>query len=196
MSLTVDEVIGTPFGTSAHSFVSCVLRVEQSVPEYNARSTVFLKHRTNWDSVRSLVRSFTWNTILESADLLVAIDRAIGEVIGRYVPTTVLRIRSGGKQWFDGSCWRAYNAKQTAYVPDVEHAMLNIGVNLCLLVMRPRWSMVPQGSRIMSTQGYSEALYPSIPAPVTFYSCSQGTGCGLVVVPAEKSSLLDSQSGQ
>ena len=45
----------------------------------------------------------------------ISCDRAIGEVIGRYVPTTVLRSRSGDKQWFDASCWRAYDAKQTAY---------------------------------------------------------------------------------
>ena len=81
-----------------------MLRVEQSVPEYNARSTVFLKHRTNWDCVRSAVRSFSWSTILKSADPLVAFDRATGEVIGRYVPTTVLSSRSGHKQWFDASC--------------------------------------------------------------------------------------------
>ena len=37
----VDVVIGTLLGTSDHCFVSCVLRVEQSVPEYNVRSTPF-----------------------------------------------------------------------------------------------------------------------------------------------------------
>ena len=38
-------------------------------------------------------------------------------------------------------------------VPGEEHAMLNIGVNLCLLVLRPRESMVLQGSCIMSAPG-------------------------------------------
>ena len=38
-------------------------------------------------------------------------------------------------------------------MPGVEHAMLNIGVNLCLLVLRPRGSMVLQGSHIMSAPG-------------------------------------------
>ena len=38
-------------------------------------------------------------------------------------------------------------------VPGVEHAMLNIGVNLCLLELRPRVSMVLQGSSIMSAPG-------------------------------------------
>ena len=44
----VDVVVGTILGTSDHCFVSCVLRVEQSVPKYNVRSPVFLKHSTTW----------------------------------------------------------------------------------------------------------------------------------------------------
>ena len=39
-------VDGTPLVTLNHCFFSCMLRVERSVPEYNYRSTVFLKHRT------------------------------------------------------------------------------------------------------------------------------------------------------
>ena len=93
----VDVVVSTPLGTSDHCFVSCALRVEQSVPEYNIRSSIFLKHRTNWNCVCSAVRSFTWSTILKSADPLASFDRAIGEVIGRHVPTTVLQSRSGDK---------------------------------------------------------------------------------------------------
>ena len=37
----VDVVVGTPLGTSEHCFCSCVLRVEQSVPEYDVKSSVF-----------------------------------------------------------------------------------------------------------------------------------------------------------
>ena len=74
---------------SALQITALSVRVEQSVPEYNVRGTVFLKHRSNWDSVGSAVRSFSWSTILQSADPLVAFDRATGAVIGRYVPTTV-----------------------------------------------------------------------------------------------------------
>ena len=42
----VNVFVGTPLGTTDLCFVSCVLRVEQSV--YNVRSTVFLKHGTKW----------------------------------------------------------------------------------------------------------------------------------------------------
>ena len=76
----VDVFVGTPLGTSDHCFVSCVLRVEQSVPEYNIRSTVVLKHHTNWDNVRCAVRSFSLSTILKSFDPLDAFDRASGEL--------------------------------------------------------------------------------------------------------------------
>ena len=72
---------------------------------------VFLKHSTNWDSVRSAVRSFTWSTILKPADPLVAFGRAIGEIVS----TTVFRSRSGDGQWLDASCRRVCDAKQTAY---------------------------------------------------------------------------------
>ena len=91
------------------------------------------------------VRSFTWSIILKLADEWDAFDRAIGEVIVRYVPTTVLHNRSGDKQWFDASCWRSYDAKQTLIMLCVKHAMLNIWVNLFLLMLRPRGSMVLQG---------------------------------------------------
>ena len=37
----VDVVVGTPLGTSDHCLVSYVLRVEQSVPEYNVRVVSF-----------------------------------------------------------------------------------------------------------------------------------------------------------
>ena len=73
----VDVVVGTPLGTSDHRLVSFVLRIVQSVPKYNVRSTVFLKHHTNFDHVCGAFRSFTWSTILGSADPLVAFDRAI-----------------------------------------------------------------------------------------------------------------------
>ena len=76
-----DVVVGTPLCTSDHCFVNCVLRVEQSVPEYNVRSSVFQKHRSHWDSVRNAVRSFTLSTILKSADPLVAFNLVLGEVI-------------------------------------------------------------------------------------------------------------------
>ena len=77
----VPDIVDNPLGTSDHCFIGHELCVEQSVPEHNVRSTAFLMHRTNWGSICSAVRSFTWSTILKSANPLVAFDRAIGKVI-------------------------------------------------------------------------------------------------------------------
>ena len=54
----ISLLVGTPLGTSDHCFVSCVFRVEQSVSEYNIRSTVFVKS--------ALEKSVDfWHTILK-----------------------------------------------------------------------------------------------------------------------------------
>ena len=66
--------VGTPLGTSDHCFVSCVHEVEQSVQEYNIRSTLLLKHYTNWDNVCCAVRSFSWSTIWLDASCQRAYD--------------------------------------------------------------------------------------------------------------------------
>ena len=145
--------VGTPLGTSDCCLLSCVLRVEQSVPEYNVRITVFLKHRTNWDNVRCAIKSFARSTILKSADPLNAFDRAIVEVTGRFVPTTVLCSLSGDKQWFDASCRRAYDAKQTAYRAWCRARSADHCCRFVLARVRPRESMVLQGSHFINAKG-------------------------------------------
>ena len=146
----VDVFVGTPLGTSEHCFVSCVLRVEQSVPEYNIRSSVFLKHRTNWDDVRCAVGSFAWSSILKSADPLDAFDRAIGEVIGRLVPTTVLHSRSETGNGLMPAAGELMMLGRLLIMPGVQHAVQITGADLCLLVLSPRDSKVLQWSHIMN----------------------------------------------
>ena len=109
--------VGIPLKIFDHCFVS--FRVEHSVLEFNIRSTVLLKHSTNWDNVCCAVRSFTWSTILMSADPLDSLSRAIGEVIGRLVSTTVLCNRSGDMQWFDASCRELMMLSRLLIMPGV-----------------------------------------------------------------------------
>ena len=88
-------------------------------------------------------------------------------------------------------------------VPGVEHAMQNIGVNLCLLILRTRGSMVLQGSHNERTRNalkhstcshkWWETLNGSIfvvKPSISALSCPRG---GLVAAPAEKASLKGSQ---
>ena len=60
----VNVVVGTPFGTSDHCFVRCVLRVVQSFAgvqyqKYCLSQTLYQL----WQSPSSAVTSFTWRTI-------------------------------------------------------------------------------------------------------------------------------------
>ena len=79
-------------------------------------------------------------------------DRVIREVINRLVTTTVLRRSTKVlyQQWFDASCWRAYDVSGLLIMPGADHAVPIIGVDLCLLMPRPIGSMVLQGSLIMN----------------------------------------------
>ena len=87
--------------------------------ERQCRNYCFLNRCTIRDGVRSAVRSLICmeHHFEVSWSIIDAFYRAIGEVIGRYVSTTVLRSWSGSgdKQLFDASCWRAHDAKRTAY---------------------------------------------------------------------------------
>ena len=80
-------------------------------------------------------------------------------VVGRFVPTTVLRRRSKDKQQFDASCLRAYDAKQTAYRAWCRAGNTEHWGQFVLARARPRGSMVLQGSLIMSSPGILKTLY-------------------------------------
>ena len=107
--------LGSPLGTSDHCFVKCELLVEQVIPGHNIRRVVHLKRIINWDNARNAVRSLSWSTILRSADPLGALNSALSEVVSQFVPSTMVRSRSGEKHWFDCNCRRAFDAKQTTY---------------------------------------------------------------------------------
>ena len=111
----ITTISRSPLGTSDPCFVNCELLVDQVIPEHNIGCVVHLKHRINWHNVRNAVRSLSWRTIFLSADPIGALNSAVSEDVSRFVPTMVVRSRSGDKHWFDSNCRRAYDAKQTAY---------------------------------------------------------------------------------
>ena len=124
----------------------------------------------------------------------------VHEVIGRFVPTTILRRRSGDKQWFDASYRRAYDVKQTAYRAWCRTRRLLRSI--CSCSFWPREFMVLQmdshNERTRNTLKHStcshkwwETLEGSIFGVMP--SALRGpVGC-LVVAIAENASVLGSQ---
>ena len=99
-----------------HSWLcQLMLRSEQTMPDCYARSTVFLEHFTNWDSVHNEVKSFTWSTIFKSPDSLEAFTVLLVMSLVYSCSTTVSRCRSWDNKWFDASCGGAYDDKHTSY---------------------------------------------------------------------------------
>ena len=87
---------------------------------------------------------------MRSADPIGALNSAVSEVVSRFVPTTVVRSRSGDNHWFDSNCRRAYDAKQTAYSA---WSRERGGISLCTLIPRHSGSMGLQWHLIMSVPG-------------------------------------------
>ena len=91
---------------------------------------------------------------MKSADPLDAFNRAIGQVISRLVFTSVLHSRSGDNNGLILAAGREFMMlSRMLIMPGVEEPVQIIGVNLNLLIVRPRGSMVLQGSHIMNAPG-------------------------------------------
>ena len=164
----------------------------------------FFKHRTNYYSVRSAGRSLRWSTILKSVDPLVAFERAIGDVICRCIPTTVLRGKSGAKQWFDANCRRAYDAKQTAYrawcrARNAEHwgrfLLVRAEAQSAYGAAKESHNELTRNTlkHFSCSHRWWETLKGSIFGVNPSIHALMGPGGGLVTAPAAKTSLLDSQ---
>ena len=137
---------------------------------------------------------------MKSANPLHAFDRAVGEVNGRLVPTTVLRSRSEDKQWFDACCRTAYDAKQTAYRTHNAHhwgrfVLARAEVQRVYGAARESYNVCIKNTLKHSTcsRKWWEALKGSIFGVKQSIPAQRDHGCGLVVAPAEKDSLLSSQ---
>ena len=105
------------------------------------------------DCTISEVSSFTWSTILKSAEPSVVFDRAFGEVIGigMFLPlfwVIDLKIINGLIP-----AAREPMILDRLLIAGSTIEVIDIGDTLCFLVLRPRGSMALQGSRIMSAQG-------------------------------------------
>ena len=111
----IDVSVSAPLGSSDHCFLSVCARVHQIVHDHTITRHVLLKHSVNWDSVREAVKEFSWSTIVKADDPVDYLNNLVLDVITKFIPSRVIKVRSRDKPWFDESCRRAFDAKQTAY---------------------------------------------------------------------------------
>ena len=107
--------VGTPIGTSDHSFVSAIIRTEQIVPEVTSSRKIYLKSQGDWDGVRNDIKHLDWSNLYRQDDVIESFTAACLESQERRIPSRVVTFRNKDKAWFNYDCKRAYLDKQEAY---------------------------------------------------------------------------------
>ena len=64
----------------------------QEVPNWCVSSKVFLNHQVNWNTVCGAIRELPWHYIWLSDNPVEVLKEHLSLLVGRYVPTKVIRV--------------------------------------------------------------------------------------------------------
>ena len=88
----------------------------QVVPNLCVSRKVFLKHQVNCNTVCGATRELPWRNIWLCDNPVEVLKEHLSQLVGRYVPTKVIRVRNKDKPWFDDQCRHAFGFKQKAHI--------------------------------------------------------------------------------
>ena len=77
---------------------------------------VFLKRQVNWNTVCGAKRELPYRNIWLSDNPVQVFNEHLSLLVGRYVPTKVIRVRNKDKPWFDDQCRHAFGLKQEPHL--------------------------------------------------------------------------------
>ena len=86
-----------PISNSDHSSLSAVISMAQAVPNLCVSRKVFLKHQVNWNTGCGAIRELPWHNIWLSDNPVEVLNEYLSLLVGRYVPTKVIRVRNKDK---------------------------------------------------------------------------------------------------
>ena len=73
----------------------------QAVPNLCVRRKIFLKHQVNWNTVSGAIQDLPWRNIWLADNPVEVLNDQLSLLVGRYVPTKVIRVRKKDEPWFD-----------------------------------------------------------------------------------------------
>ena len=112
----VRVAVAAPIGNSDHSSLLAAISMAHEAPNLCVSRKVFLKHQVNWNTVCGVIRELPWRIIWLSDSPVEVLNNHLSVLVGRYVPTKVIRVRNKDKPWFDDQCRHAFGLKQEAHL--------------------------------------------------------------------------------
>ena len=100
------------------------------VPNLYVSLKVFLIHKVNWNTVCGAIRDMLWRNIWLAGNHVKVLNEHLSLLVGRYVPTKVIRVGNKDKPWFDDQCRHAFGLKNEAHVRSIgdrSHSQVNLG---------------------------------------------------------------------
>ena len=77
---------------------------------------LLLEHHVNWNTVCGAIRGLPWRNIWLSDNPVEVLNEHLSLLVGRSVPTKVIRVRNKEKPWFDVQCRLAFGHKQEVHL--------------------------------------------------------------------------------
>ena len=112
----VRVAVVAPISNSDHSSLSAVISMAQVVPNLCVSRNVFLKYQVNWNTVGGAIQELPWRNISLSDNPVEVLNEHLSLLVGRYVPSKVIRVHNKDKHWFDDQCRHAFGLKQVAHL--------------------------------------------------------------------------------
>ena len=105
-----------PLGRSDHSSLSIAISMTQAIPNLCVSRRVLLKHRVNWYAVCDAIGVLPWRSIWSADNLVERLNVHLSQLVERFVPTKVTRVRNKDKPWFNNDCRLAFDIIEGAHL--------------------------------------------------------------------------------
>ena len=89
--------VAAPIGNSDHSSLLAVISMCLAVPNLCVSRKVFLKHQVNWNTVCGAIQELPSRNIWLSDNPVEVLNKHLSLLVGRYVPSKVIRVRNKDK---------------------------------------------------------------------------------------------------
>ena len=93
--------IVAPLGNSEHWSLLAVISMAQTVPNLCVNRKVFIKHQVNWNTDSGAIQDLSLRNIWSADNPVEVLNEHLLLLVGRFVPTKVIRVRNKDKPWFD-----------------------------------------------------------------------------------------------